>query len=54
MKKILFVIACVCAITFASCGGGNATSTPAADSTSVDTVMVDTLAVDSVVVDSIM
>lgn len=51
MKKILFVVMSVVAMTFASCGGATKASDAANDS---DTVVVDTLAVDSASVDTVV
>jgi hypothetical protein len=54
MKKIIFVFAMFCAMSFAACGNKTA-DVKAADSTSVDTVeVVDSIeAVDSVAADSV-
>lgn len=53
MKKILFAVAAVVAMSFASCGqctkGGNACDTDSVAVDSVDTVMVDSIVADSVV-----
>lgn len=61
MKKILFVVAAVAAIGFASCGqctsGNSACDTDSVAVDSVDTVMVDsvdTVMVDSIVADSVV
>lgn len=58
MKKLIFAIALLFGMMFASCNGHSETSTETVDSVevitdSVNTVSVDTLVVDSVTVDAI-
>jgi outer membrane lipoprotein SlyB len=55
MKKILFVIAAVVAISFMACG--NATQSGDvndSDSVAVDTMVIDTMVVDSVAIDTVV
>lgn len=52
MKKALFAVICVMALTFVSCGQ-TASTTEGVDSTAVDSVAVDSAVVDSTVVDSV-
>lgn len=52
MKKIMFVVMAIVAMSFASCGNCEKT-TECTDSTNVDTTVVDTVNVDSVIVDSV-
>lgn len=56
MKKIMFFVMALVAVSFISCDGF-ASKTAENDSTlvdSIDTVQVDSMAVDSVVVDSVV
>lgn len=52
MKKILFVLAAVVTMSFASCGNKTTTCGTANDSTATDTTVVDSTATDSTVADS--
>ena len=60
MKKILFVLAAVVTLSFASCGnktvgygaGATATDTTVVDSVAADSVAADSVAADSVAADS--
>lgn len=46
MRKLIFMFALMCGVTFASCGN-TVKNVEQADTTAVDTISVDTLAVDS-------
>lgn len=52
MKKILFVLAAVVTLSFASCGNKTAGYGAGVDSTATDTTVVDSVATDSTVADS--
>jgi len=54
MKKVLFAVLAIVAISFASCkGSGNSeTTSTSVDSTQVDTTSIDSTLIDSTAVDS--
>lgn len=51
MKKLVFLMAVLFSLSFASCGASDTAETTGIDS--IDTVVVDTVVVDSVVVDTV-
>lgn len=56
MKKLVFMVVTMVAMTFAACGGQTNATTSANDSDSVviDSTIVDSLTVDSVVADTVV
>lgn len=52
MKKLVFLMAVLFSLSFASCGASDTAETTGTDS--IDTVVVDSVVVDSVVVDTVV